>query len=528
MNKSNYDRYSNIENRLNQIWTILDSELPELKEVNQKIDFLTTESDKTNLLLFFILTLYYPNREQLSVFHAKLKVNSIETIIQEYYYSGDVLFKSKNNEILFDVTETSMAVYNTGIQRVTRKIYGAINEKVTGYRWNNRLQPIEISEPLKENLVNWSPGSNKIPKEEVNYIKIQDYYLQKNLFTNTVFYINMKRKNSKKFYDIQERPKYQFALKLMAAVFPAKVVARNEVIFLWNSTILITELFHLNPNISQIYQNLSRLKLVKLNVLVHDVIPFSEPEFVGGGTISGYVHYFHILNDCNLIFVPTQFIREQLTKQMIGFGFVVPRIEVVPLSGDFINIDDLKEPDRTYEKSRNVVMLGSLDPRKNQTNMMVALLIAQRRMRIPIVLNIIAGGEWLSSEIRNTVKLLSTNGIKVNLRISVSDFEIAEIFKNSEFLMFCSYSEGFGLPIAEGSKFGLPVITTEKSSMEEVTRLFSNRYLLTNSRSLADISNKLEMAFMGQWEIGAPKFATRTWENVAEEVLKLLRENTDF
>ena len=120
MNKSKHDRYSNIENRLNQIWTILESELPELKEVNQKLDFLKTESEKTNLLLFLILTLYYPNREQLSIFHAKLEVNSIEAIIKEYYYSGDVLFKQTNNQILFDVTETSMAVYNTGIQRVTR------------------------------------------------------------------------------------------------------------------------------------------------------------------------------------------------------------------------------------------------------------------------------------------------------------------------------------------------------------------------------------------------------------------------
>ena len=65
---------------------------------------------------------------------------------------------------------------------------------------------------------------------------------------------------------------------------------------------------------------------------------------------------------------------------MIGFGFVVPRIEVVPLSGDFINIDGLKESDQTYNNSRNVVMIGSLDPRKNQANMMAALLIAQKRM----------------------------------------------------------------------------------------------------------------------------------------------------
>ena len=528
MNEFKRDPHRNIEARLNQIWNILDSELPKIKEMNQRINFLSTDSEKSHLLLFLILTQYYPSKEQLSVFYAKLRVNSIEAIIKEYYYPGDVLFKPTGNKILFDVTETSTAVYNTGIQRVTRKIYAAINQKITGYRWNNRLQPTEISEQLKENLINWSPGSNKISKEEVNYIKIQDYYLQKNLLTKIAFYLNLKRKKSHKLYNLQDRPKYQYALKLLAAAFPAKAIARNEVIFLWNSTILITELFHLDSHISQIYQNLSRLKLVKLNILVHDVIPFSEPEYVGSGTISGYVHYFHILNNCNLILVPTQFIREQLTKQMIGFGFFVPLIEVVPLSGDFLNFEGRETKNNVSKQEQNIVMLGSLDPRKNQINMMMALLIAQRRMQIKITLYIIAGGEWLSTEIRNTMQLLMMNGIHVKLRISVSDSEISKIFQDSDFLMFCSHSEGFGLPIAEASKFGLPVITTGNSSMEEVAKLFSNKYLLTNSKSLEDISNKLEMAFNNQWEIGIPRFTTRTWEDVAEKVLELVRENTNL
>lgn len=528
MGKIEEERQLNIESRLNQIWSILGSKLPNICEANQRIYFLKTESEKTNLLLFLILTLYYPNRQQLSVFSGKLRVNSIEEIMQEYFFSGDVLFKPTNNEVLFDVTETSTASYNTGIQRVTRKIYGALYHKIVGYRWNNRLQPIAVSKSLEDNLINWSPGTNKIPKEEVNYIKIQNYYLEKNFITSTVAHINLKRKKSKSFYNLQDKSHFQFSLKLLAAVFPAKSIDRNEILFLWDSTVLITELFHLDTKISQIYQNLSRLEFIKLHIFVHDVIPFSDPEYVANGTIAGYVHYFHILNNCTTIFVPTNFIKEQLVQQMIGFNFRIPRINVVPLSGDFLQTSGTKSKGISYSKTRNVVMLGSLDPRKNQTNMMIALLLTQRRMRINPVLNIIAGGEWLSEDIRNTVKLLVDNGIKVNLRISVSDLEISEVFRESEFLMFCSYSEGFGLPIAEATQFGLPVVTTENSSMEEVAKLFSSKFLLTDSRSISDMSDKLEMAFLGKWDIGVPKYTLRTWVDVAEEILNLISEDTDI
>ena len=36
------DPYRNIESRLNQIWDILNSELPKIKETNQRINFLST------------------------------------------------------------------------------------------------------------------------------------------------------------------------------------------------------------------------------------------------------------------------------------------------------------------------------------------------------------------------------------------------------------------------------------------------------------------------------------------------------
>src|SRR3989344_6068301 len=50
----------------------------------------------------------------------------------------------------------------------------------------------------------------------------------------------------------------------------------------------------------------------------------------------------------------------------------------------------------------------------------------------------------------------------------VSDGEIAEIFKRASLMIFPSRFEGFGLPILEAYRAGLPVVAARNSSLTEV------------------------------------------------------------
>ncbi|MBI2618393.1 glycosyltransferase family 4 protein [Candidatus Kaiserbacteria bacterium] len=50
----------------------------------------------------------------------------------------------------------------------------------------------------------------------------------------------------------------------------------------------------------------------------------------------------------------------------------------------------------------------------------------------------------------------------------VSDSDLYQLYKNAQGLVFCSLQEGFGMPILEAMDFGIPVITSNRSPMDEV------------------------------------------------------------
>ena len=84
----------------------------------------------------------------------------------------------------------------------------------------------------------------------------------------------------------------------------------------------------------------------------------------------------------------------------------------------------------------------------------------------------------LGNEIKNRVILLE----------SVSDKDLASLYRNSLAFIFVSYYEGFGLPILEAMSKGTPVITSNTSSMPEVA---GDASFLVSPNDYLDISAKM-------------------------------------
>lgn len=90
------------------------------------------------------------------------------------------------------------------------------------------------------------------------------------------------------------------------------------------------------------------------------------------------------------------------------------------------------------------------------------LRVSEALKGIPCHLNILGN---LSIEQK---KIFDSCNIKYSSVSNISDYEVVELYRQSDMVIFASTYEGFGLPIIEANAIGRPIITSNILSMPEV------------------------------------------------------------
>jgi glycosyltransferase involved in cell wall biosynthesis len=112
--------------------------------------------------------------------------------------------------------------------------------------------------------------------------------------------------------------------------------------------------------------------------------------------------------------------------------------------------------------------VSTLEPRKNLRRLLdaFALYKEQATIQYPIVL---AGGKgWLEDELEEFVHGLGLSD-NVHMLGYISDEELTWLYSNCFGFVYPSVYEGFGLPVLEAMGFGAAVITSNTTSLSEVT-----------------------------------------------------------
>ena len=114
-----------------------------------------------------------------------------------------------------------------------------------------------------------------------------------------------------------------------------------------------------------------------------------------------------------------------------------------------------------------ILFLGNLEPRKNLTRLMMAYqsLPQPLRKRYPLV---IAGASgWHTHELKKALRLFQ-KGERPILTGYVSQGLLPDLYKGASLFVYPSLYEGFGLPVLEAMASGVPVITSDSTSLPEV------------------------------------------------------------
>ncbi len=187
---------------------------------------------------------------------------------------------------------------------------------------------------------------------------------------------------------------------------------------------------------------------------------------------------------------------------------------------DFINKHQLKD--------NFILYLGNIEPRKNISGLINAYnVLRDRNIRLVDTQLILAGATgWKNREIY----LARENSpykesIKFIGHINTKEREI--LFKKANCLVYPSFYEGFGFPPLEAMEAGLPVITSNVSSLPEVVEKAA---LTINPFDINDLARSMEILIynhslrehlIAEGRIQANKFQ---WSKTAQEYLKIFNQ----
>ena len=201
-------------------------------------------------------------------------------------------------------------------------------------------------------------------------------------------------------------------------------------------------------------------------VTLHDVIFMRYPEFYNYADRKIYTYKF---KQACLVADKIVAISQQTADDAVRYlNADASKIEIIYQGCDsiFRQKPDTETLQRVQSKyhlpERFILAVGTIEPRKNLLNLIRALPDIDAGTALVMVGKRTAYADVITVAIRE---------LKLESRVQMihnADFEdFPAIYKSSQALVYISVFEGFGLPVLEGLTVGVPVVTSNISSMPE-------------------------------------------------------------
>jgi glycosyltransferase involved in cell wall biosynthesis len=192
----------------------------------------------------------------------------------------------------------------------------------------------------------------------------------------------------------------------------------------------------------------------RINVLVHDLIPLDYPAFQREGTVTAFEQRMRcVAKYADLVIYNSEQSQRDGARHFESFGRVPDGI--VALLGVSTSEISQEAIPREVDKNRPYfVTLGTIEPRKNHALLLDVWDGFATDPTAPQLIIIGARG-WENTDVFARLDAHPHHVVELN---DVSDGVAAQLVSGAAGLLFPSFAEGFGLPPAEATALGTPVV----------------------------------------------------------------------
>jgi glycosyltransferase involved in cell wall biosynthesis len=177
---------------------------------------------------------------------------------------------------------------------------------------------------------------------------------------------------------------------------------------------------------------------------------------------------------------------------------------------------------------RFAFFVGTIEPRKNILSIIEGVKRHRETTHDNLHLVLVGKWGWKSHSIRRRLWKRDTHGWVHNLEY-IDPHDLPAIYRSAAIFLWPSFYEGFGLPLLEAMASGVPIITSNISSMPEVTGTTAIHVDPFNIQDIADALKGVVQSKPLQEQLkkgGVERAAEFSWKKAAEQTLGQFQKAT--
>jgi glycosyltransferase involved in cell wall biosynthesis len=229
-------------------------------------------------------------------------------------------------------------------------------------------------------------------------------------------------------------------------------------------------------------------------LVVHDLSFLHHPSFIKKSYLLFYKKYTpKFLEKARSVATVSEFSKKDILEH---YKVDPEKIDIVFSAAKDI-FHPLNEEEKKATKNKFTdgkeyfVYAGAIHPRKNLMNLLKAFSVFKKRQQTNMKLVLTGRLAW---KYESFIKSLKTYKYRNEVVMTgyVKEDELVKIIGAAYGLVYPSLWEGFGVPVLEAMQCDVPVITSTKSSMQEITK---DAALYADADNHADIADKMMMLY---------------------------------
>jgi glycosyltransferase involved in cell wall biosynthesis len=222
-------------------------------------------------------------------------------------------------------------------------------------------------------------------------------------------------------------------------------------------------------------ERLARSGAAEVVCLLHDLIPLTHPEYVVPVQVGRHVaRVTTMARHASLIVANSHDTAHHLDRQLRELGLAAPQVLVAHLGIEaHVTRRETGRPAQRRAERPYFVVLGTIEARKNHLLLlnlwrdMVQAAGSSAKETVPELV-VVGRRGWEAEAVFDMLDRCPSLKGHVQERSNLPDAELLPLIDGARALLFPSFAEGFGLPLAEAMARGVPAIASDIATFREI------------------------------------------------------------